>query len=63
MISAGTGTNLAATIRGKFRTNAAGTIIPSVGLATAVATAVVDVETYFRLEKLGPNSTLGVGVS
>ena len=63
MVVVSTGTALAVTIRGKFRTNAAGTIIPSVGLAAAVATAVVDIDTYFRMEKLGPNSTLGVGAS
>ena len=32
-------------------------------LATAVATATLDIDTYFRMEKLGPNSTISVGAS
>ncbi len=63
MVSGATGTGLAVSIRGKFRTNAAGTIVPSVALATAVATATLDIDTYFRMEKLGPNSTISVGAS
>jgi hypothetical protein len=63
MVSGTTGTALAVSIRGKFRTNAAGTIIPSLTLANAVATATLDIDTYFRMEKLGPNSTISVGAS
>jgi hypothetical protein len=62
MVAAGTATALAVSIRGKFRTNTAGTIIPSIALVTAAA-AVLDVDSYFRMEKLGPNSTTSVGAS
>lgn len=62
-VVAATGTGMSAMIRGKFRTNAGGTIIPSIALQTAVATAVLDIDCYFRMEKLGPNSQLSVGAS
>ena len=62
MLTAGTATALAVTIRGKFRTNAAGTIIPSIAL-TGAAAATLDADCYFRMEKLGPNSVTSVGAS
>jgi hypothetical protein len=62
MLTAGTSTALAVTIRGKFRTNAAGTIIPSIAL-TGAAAATLDIDSYFRMEKLGPNSVTSVGAS
>jgi hypothetical protein len=62
MVTAGTATVLAVSIRGKFRTNTAGTIVPSIALASAAA-ATLDIDSYFRMEKLGPNSTTSVGAS
>lgn len=47
-------------LTGKIRTNAAGTIIPSIALQTAAA-AVLDAECYIELRKLGPNSQISVG--
>jgi hypothetical protein len=49
-------------LTGKIRTNAAGTVIPSVALQTAAA-AVLDAECYIELRKLGPNSQISVGAS
>lgn len=60
VVGAGTGTGLFVTIRGIFRVNAGGTIIPSVALTTAAA-AVVGVNSYFRCTPIGSNTVTNVG--
>jgi hypothetical protein len=47
--------------RGTFEVTAAGTIIPSVALVTAVATAVVKAGSYFRIQRIGPTGGLAIG--
>lgn len=56
MTLTGTGTALHAFIKGTFKTNAGGTIIPSISLTTAAA-AVVNPGTYFRCWKVGDAAT------
>lgn len=58
--TAATGTSLMATVRGIFRVNAGGTIIPSVALTNAAA-AVVGVNSYFRCWPIGSNTVTSVG--
>ena len=48
-------------ITGIIRTNAAGTLIPSVSLGIASA-AVVGVNSYFRINPVGTNATTNVGL-
>lgn len=56
MVTTGTGTALHAFIKGTFKTNAGGTIIPSISQTTAAA-AVVNPGTYFRCWKVGDAAT------
>ena len=63
IVGANAGLSLLLTIQGKFRTNAAGTIVPSIALQTAVATATLDADCYFKMHKLGPNSQNSQGAS
>jgi hypothetical protein len=60
IVTAAVNTGLYADIRGIVRINAAGTIIPSVGLTTAAA-AVVGVNSYFRIWPVGSNTVTAVG--
>lgn len=60
IVTAGTGTALSVFVKGVFRINAAGTIIPSVKLTTA-ATAVVGVNSWFRCYPVGTNTVVSVG--
>lgn len=60
MLSAGTGSGMAVSIRGTFRITTAGTIIPSGTLVTAAA-AVVKAGSYFRIWRAGEESTNSVG--
>ena len=60
IVIAGTGTAVSVMVNGIFRTNAAGTIIPSVKLTTA-ATAVVGVNSFFRCRPFGSNAVTYVG--
>jgi hypothetical protein len=62
ILSAGTGTSMAAMIKGVMRVNAAGTIIPSINLTTANA-ATVNANTYFRCYPIGDNGVTAPGVS
>ncbi len=63
MFAAAVAPDLSVMIVGKFRTTNAGTIIPSLALFTAVSTATVDRDSYVKITKLGPNSTISVGAS
>lgn len=60
IVTAGTGTAMYARINGILRINAAGSIIPSVGLTTAAA-AIVGVNSYFRIWPVGTNTVTTVG--
>jgi hypothetical protein len=53
LINASTGTTGWAKITGKVRISVAGTVIPSVNLATSVTTAIVGVDSYFRIWPVG----------
>lgn len=60
---AGTGTGLFANIEGTFSiTGTAGTIIPSVALLTAVATATVSAGAYIEIERIGPGTPVPIGI-
>lgn len=62
IVAAGTGTGLFANIEGEFSiAGAAGTIIPSVALLTAVATAVVSAGAYIEIERIGAGTPAIVG--
>lgn len=61
LVSAATGTAVAVSIRGIFRTNAEGTIIPSIGLTTAAA-ATMESESYFRCWRAADNSTAATSI-
>lgn len=60
VITAGTGTAASAIIKGIFRINAGGTIIPSIQLTTA-ATAAIAVNTWFKCYAVGSNTVISVG--
>lgn len=58
--TAATGTGMFASIRGMFRVTAAGTIIPSISLATAAA-AIVQANSYFKCAKVAESGETYVG--
>jgi hypothetical protein len=58
--TAATGTSYSVVIKGIFRINAAGTIIPSVQLTTASA-AVVGANCWFKCNAIGTNTVVSVG--
>jgi hypothetical protein len=58
--TAGTATVWSFYNRGTFEVTAAGTIVPSVALATAAA-AIVQAGSYFRIQRLGPTGALAIG--
>lgn len=60
MVTASTGTGLRANISGMFRVSTAGTIIPSITLVTAAA-AIVQVGSYFVIQKIGESGETSVG--
>lgn len=47
IVTSANGSAMFALIKGQFRVNAGGTIIPSIGLTTAVGTAAVQTDSYF----------------
>lgn len=59
--AAGTGTGMAVSVRGTFRVTVAGTIIPSITLATAAA-AIVQAGSYFKCSKIGESGDNYKGV-
>jgi hypothetical protein len=61
MTTAGTGTVLQMIATGCFEVSTAGTIIPSITLATAVATAVVAAGSYFRVRRVGAVNSVSAG--
>lgn len=60
IVTAGTGTALSVFIKGVFRINASGTIIPSAQMTTAAA-AVFGVNCWFRCYPVGTNTVVSVG--
>ena len=60
IVTAGTGTAVSVFVKGIFRINAGGTIIPSVQLTTANA-AVIGTNTWFRCYPVGSNTIISVG--
>lgn len=60
IVTAQTGTSVSVFIKGIFRINAAGTIIPSVQLTTASA-AVIGANTWFKCYPVGTNTVVSVG--
>lgn len=60
IVTAATGTALHVHIRGMFRVNAGGTIIPSLQLTTATA-AVLGVNSYFKCTNIGSNTFQNIG--
>lgn len=60
VVTAATNTGAMVLVKGIFRVNAGGTIIPSVALTTAAA-AVVGVNSYFRCYPIGTNTVQSVG--
>jgi len=60
IVTAGTGTAVSVLIKGIFRINAGGTIIPSIQLTTAAA-AVVGVNSWFKCYPVGTNTVTTVG--
>jgi hypothetical protein len=62
MLAATTGTQMHALIRGKFRVNTGGTIIPSIALTTA-ASAQAEIDCYFFMQKLGATADISSGAS
>jgi hypothetical protein len=61
IVTAATGTAVYATLRGTFEITVAGTIIPSVTLLTAVATASVAAGSYFKCNRVGALNAVSVG--
>jgi len=57
IVTAGAGTAVYAYVKGTFTVNAGGTIIPSVGLTTAVGTAAVGVNTWISVTEILPGGT------
>ena len=60
IITAAVGTAASAIVKGIFRINGAGTIIPSIQLTTASA-AVIGVNTWFKCYPVGTNTVISVG--
>jgi len=60
IITAGVGTAASAIVKGIFRINGAGTIIPSIQLTTASA-AVIGVNTWFKCYPVGTNTVISIG--
>jgi len=60
IITAATGTSASAIVKGIFRINGAGTIIPSIQLTTANA-AVIGVNTWFKCYPVGTDTVISVG--
>lgn len=60
IITAAVGTSASAIVKGIFRINGAGTIIPSIQLTTASA-AVIGVNTWFKCYPVGTNTVVSVG--
>lgn len=60
IVTAATGTAVSVYVKGIFRINAAGTIIPSVQLTTAAA-AVIGTNTWFKCYPVGSNTVISVG--
>lgn len=60
IITAAVGTAASAIVKGIFRINAGGTIIPSIQLTTAAA-AVIGVDTWFKCYPIGSNTVISVG--
>ena len=60
IVTAATGTAVSVFIKGIFRINAAGTIIPSVQLTTAAA-AVIGANCWFKCYPVGSNTIVSVG--
>jgi len=60
IVTAATGTAASAIVKGIFRINGAGTIIPSIQLTTASA-AVIGVNTWFKCYPVGTDTVISVG--
>jgi len=60
IVTAAVGTAASAIVKGIFRINGAGTIIPSIQLTTASA-AVIGVNTWFKCYPVGTNTVVSVG--
>lgn len=60
IVTAQTGTSVSVFIKGIFRINAAGTIIPSIKLTTAAA-AVIGNNSWFKCYPVGSNDLISVG--
>ena len=60
IITAAVGTSASAIVKGIFRINGAGTIIPSIQLTTASA-AVIGVNTWFKCYPVGTDTVVSVG--
>jgi len=60
IVTAAVGTSASAIVKGIFRINGAGTIIPSIQLTTASA-AVIGVNTWFKCYPVGTNTVISVG--
>jgi len=60
IVTAAAGTAMSVIVKGIFRINAGGTIIPSVQLTTAAA-AVIGVDTWFKCYPIGTNTVITVG--
>tara|TARA_R110000868_G_scaffold115346_4_gene308023 strand:+ start:1692 stop:2483 length:792 start_codon:yes stop_codon:yes gene_type:complete len=59
MVTAAISANMGSTIFGYFRVSAAGTIIPSISLGTAIATASVIQGSYMFVQRISTSATLG----
>lgn len=60
LVIAGTGSQIAFSVRGTFRIGTAGTIIPSIALVTAAAGSVRQ-GSYFTCRRVGPEGTYAMG--
>lgn len=60
IITAATGTSASAMVKGIFRVNNSGTVIPSIQLTTASA-AVIGVNTWFKCYPVGTDTVISVG--
>jgi hypothetical protein len=60
MLTAGTGSQMQATIMGQLRVTTTGTLIPSIKLTTAAA-AVAKAGTYFHIQRIGASGTYSAG--
>lgn len=59
--TSGTGTGLNVYVRGTVEVTVAGTIIPSIKLFTAIATAVVGIGSFFKINRIGSTSVASIG--